>query len=185
MPGNPVIQNPKFANNPPGVLRTSEDLDVWALDPNITIATLTALVPATLGVNISTPAVGVGAVVQLQSWNGLTSGASGSPGYPTVALSATTADASIVGVIDGSTAGGQPVTVTGQVVNVIRYGLAKVIVDNTTTIGHVLVQSTGTAGAAHDSGGVTGVAGQNIGVALQALTVSSGLGIIYALIKLS
>lgn len=185
MPGNPAIQNPKWTNNPPGALRTSEDLDVWALDPNITLATLTSLVPTHLATNVTTPGLGVGAVVELQSWTGLVSGASGSPGYPTVALSATTADAVIVGVVDGSTTGGQPVTATGQVVNVVRFGIAKVIVDNTCTVGHVLVQSTGTAGVAHDSGGVTGVAGQNIGTVLEAVTVSSGLGMTYALIKLT
>ena len=42
----------------------------------------------------------IGAVVEIQSWNGLTSGASGSPTHPTVQLSATTADGNIVGVGD-------------------------------------------------------------------------------------
>jgi hypothetical protein len=182
---DPGIQNPKFANSPPGASRTSESLDFWALDPNITIATLTALVPATLGTNISKPAPGVGAVVELQSWNGSTSGATGSPTYPTVALSATTADGSIVGVIDGGNSAGTAVATPGQVVNVVRYGIVKIIVDNTTVVGHALVQSTSTAGAAHDSGGVGGTQGETIGIALQALTVSSGLGMIYALVKLT
>jgi hypothetical protein len=182
---DPIIQNPAFANNPPGVARTSETLSFWALDPNITIATLVALVPTHLATNITTPATGIGAVVEIQSWNGVTSGATGSPTHATVALSATTADAGILGVIDGAAAAGNPVTVTGQVVNIVQHGIVKVIVDNTCTVGHVLVQSTGTAGVAHDSGGVTGVAGQNIGIVLEAVTVSSGLGMTYAFVKLT
>lgn len=182
---NPAVLNPKFANNPPGVLYTPKDVDFWALDPNITLTTLTNLVPTHLGTNITTPGLGVGAVVELQSWNGLTSGASGSPTYPTVALSATTADGNIVGVSVGSGAADQGVTVTGEVIQVVRFGIAKVIIDNTSVVGHALVQSTGTAGAAHDSGGVTGTTNENIGVALQAVTVSSGLGMCYALVKLS
>jgi hypothetical protein len=178
-----IITNPKFANNPPGAGYYPQTDDFWTLDPNITLATLVALVPTHLATNITTPATGVGAVVELQSWNGVTSGASGSPAYPTVALSATTADAGLLGVITGSTASGNAVTVTGQVVTVKRYGITKVIVDNTCTVGHVLVQSTGTAGVAHDSGGVTGTAGQNLGIVLEAVTVSSGLGMTYALIK--
>lgn len=182
---DPGIVNPAFANNPPGVLAGSGTNDFWALDPNITLATLTALVPATLGANITKPALGEGVVLEMQSWNGLTSGASGSPTHPTVALSATTADGLIIGVGKGSPITGNPVTATGQVVQVQRFGLGKIIVDNTTVVGHALVQSTSTAGAAHDSGGVAGTTNETIGVALQALTVSSGLGIIYALIKLS
>lgn len=182
---DPGIVNPAFANNPPGALYGSQTDDFWALDPNITLATLLTLVPATLGANITKPALGEGLVVELQSWNGSVSGASGSPTHPTVALSATTADGSIVGVTTGSPISGSPVTATGQVLQVRRFGITKVVVDNTTTIGHSLVQSTSTAGVAHDSGGVGGTQGETIGFALQALTVSSGLGIIYACVKLS
>ena len=182
---DPQISNPKFANNPPGVQLTPASEDFWALDPNITLATLTSNIPTHLATNITTPALGVGNVVELQSYNGVSSGASGSPGYPTVALSATTADGNIVGVITGTTAGGNAVTVTGQVVTVRRFGIAKVIVDNTCTVGHALVQSTGTAGVAHDSGGVGGTQNETIGVVLEAVTVSSGLGMTFALIKLT
>jgi len=180
-----IESNPAFANNPPGALLTGHAYDFWSLDPNISLTTLTNLVPTHLGTNITTPQLGVGAVVELQSWNGLTSGASGSPTHPTVALSATTADGLIVGVVDGTTVGDQGVSVTGQVVRVVRHGIVKVIIDNTTTVGHALVQSTGTAGAAHDSGGVTGTTNETIGIALQAVTVSSGLGMCYAYVKLT
>ncbi len=183
MPG--VIEsNPLFANNPPGALLTPQEDDWWGLDPNVTLANLNPTT-ATLGANIAQPGVGVGMVVELQGWNGVSSSASGSPTHPTVALSATTADGSIVGVIQGAQTSLSPVTVLGQAVKVRRFGIGLVRVDNTTVIGHALVQSTGTAGTAHDSGGVTGTTNETIGIALQALTVNSGLGIIYALIKLS
>jgi len=180
-----VESNPLFANNPPGSLLTPALDGWWGLDPNISIATLTSLIPATLGTNITAPGAGVGAVVQMQSWDGVQSGASGNPKHPTVALSATTADGLCIGVVQGGTTGLSPVQVPGQAVKVKHFGIGLVIVDNTTVVGHALVQSTGTAGAAHDSGGVTGTTNETIGVALQALTVSSGLGIIYAFIKLT
>ena len=142
-----VIANPLFANNPPGSMLTPQMDGWWGLDPGISIATLTSLIPATLGANITAPAAGVGAVVQMQSWNGLTSGGSGSPTHPTVALSATTADGLCIGVIQGGTTGLSPVQVVGQAVKVRSFGIGLVIVDNTTVIGHALVQSTGTAGA--------------------------------------
>ncbi len=129
--------------------------------------------------------VGMGQCVYLQGWTGVISAASGSPTHPTVALSTTTAQGNLVGVIVGTTVVDQPVSVTGQVVMVRRFGIAKVIVDNTTVVGHALVQSTGTAGVLHDSGGVTGTTAETVGFALQALTVSSGLGYVLAFIKLS
>jgi len=182
---NPSITNPLNAYSPQGVQLTPQDLDTWGLDPGLTIATLTSLIPTHLATNITAPLAGVGAVVELQSWNGSTSGGTGSPTHPTIALSATTADAQLLGVITGTTVADAGVTVVGEAVQVKRFGIAKIIVDNTCTVGHVLVQSTGTAGAAHDSGGVTGTAGQNIGTVLEAVTVSSGLGMTYALIKLT
>jgi hypothetical protein len=181
---NPVQTNPAFANNPPGVLMAPQSDDYWALDPNISIATLSPTV-AHLATNLAAPQPGVGLVVEIQSWNGLTSGASGSPTHPTVALSATTADGSIVGVISGAQVAGSGVSVPGQVVQVRRFGITPVIVDNTVTAGHALVQSTGTAGAAHDSGGVGGTQGETIGIALEAVTVSSGLGLTLMLVKLT
>ena len=136
---DPVITNPQFANNPPGVGMYPQSDDYWALDPGITLATLTSNIPTHLATNLTTPALGVGNVVEFQSWNGSTSGGSGSPKYPTCALSATTADGSIVGVITGTGTAGNPVTAVGQVVQVRRFGIAQVIVDNTCTVGHALV----------------------------------------------
>lgn len=181
---NPSITNPVFANNPPGTLMTPQSDDWWALDPTISLATLTPTV-AHLATNLTAPQPGVGLVVELQGWNGSTSAASGSPTHPTVALSATTADGSIVGVIAGAQVAGAGVTVVGQAVMVRRYGISLVIVDNTCTVGHALVQSTGTAGAAHDSGGVGGTQNETIGICLEAVTVSSGLGLTLCLVKLT
>ena len=41
---DPIISNPAFANNPPGTLLAPQHDDYWALDPNITVATLTLTV---------------------------------------------------------------------------------------------------------------------------------------------
>jgi hypothetical protein len=183
MPGD-IISNPGKANQPPGALMTAQTDDFWSLDPSISLATLTPTV-ATIAPNLAAPGVGMGECVYLQGWNGATSAASGSPAYPTVALSTTTAQGNLIGVIVGTTVVDQPVNQTGAIVMVRRFGIAKVIVDNTTVVGHALVQSTGTAGALHDSGGVGGTQGETVGFALQALTVSSGLGYVLAFIKLT
>lgn len=179
-----TLTNPLFANNPPGTLLTPQTDDWWGLDPNLTIANLSPTV-ATLATNLTAPQPGVGLVVELQGWNGLTSSASGSPLHPTIGLSATTADGRILGVIAGAQVVGAGVTVPGQAVLVRRFGISVVIVDNTCTVGHALVQSTGTAGAAHDSGGVTGTTAETIGFVLEAITVSSGLGLTLMMVKLS
>lgn len=181
---DPPITNPAFANNPPGTLLTPQTDDWWALDPNISLATLTSLVPTHLATNLTTPQLGVGACVQIQGWNGVTSAASGSPTHPTVALTTTTDNPSLVGVICGAQVVGSGVSVTGQAVMVRRYGITPIIVDNTCTIGHTLLASTGTAGAASDSGGTTTTAGETIGVVLEAVTVSSGLGLTLCLVTL-
>src|SRR5258708_24666139 len=96
-----TLTNPLFANNPPGTLLTPQTDDWWGLDPNLTIANLSPTV-ATLATNLTAPQPGVGLVVELQGWNGLTSSASGSPLHPTIGLSATTADGRILGVIAGA-----------------------------------------------------------------------------------
>lgn len=55
-------------------------------------------------------------------------------------------------------------------------GICQVLVDNTTTVGHTLnMSSTAThTGQASDTGGTTATFGSTIGVALQAVTVSTG-----------
>lgn len=57
-----------------------------------------------------------------------------------------------------------------------KRGICQVLVDNTTTVGHTLICSTTSThtGQASDSGGATRTYGTCIGVALQAVTVSSG-----------
>ena len=177
-----VESNPLFANNPPGALLTPAVDGWWGLDPNVSLATLNPTT-ATLGANVAAPGAGVGLVVSLQGWNGVSSAASGSPTHPTVALS-TSGTGGIIGVVQGAQTGLSPVTVVGQAVKVKTFGIGLVRVDNTTIVGNALVVGS-TAGVAHDSGGVTGTTNETIGIALQALTVNSGLGIIYALIKLS
>jgi hypothetical protein len=64
-------------------------------------------------------------------------------------------------------------TVTCMIAN---RGIVQVYVDNTTTIGHTLLCSTTSThtGQAHDSGGTTSTYGTHFGVALQAVTVSTG-----------
>jgi len=52
-------------------------------------------------------------------------------------------------------------------------GICQVLCDNTTTVGHTLIPSTSHAGFASDSGGTTSTYGSTIGVALQAVTVST------------
>jgi hypothetical protein len=55
-------------------------------------------------------------------------------------------------------------------------GLVQVLVDNTTTIGHTVIPSATAlhTGQASDSGGVTWTAGLTLGVALQAVTITTG-----------
>lgn len=179
-----VISNPLFANNPPGFALYAQADDYWGLDPNITVATLTLTV-ATLATNQVAPGAGIGQLVYLQGWDGLHSAASGSPLHPTVALSTTTAQGNLIGVIVGTQTSLAPVTAPGQVVKVRRWGIAPVVVDNTCTVGHALVQSTGTAGVLHDSGAVTSTTAETVGFVLEAITVSSGLGLTLAFIKLT
>jgi hypothetical protein len=53
-------------------------------------------------------------------------------------------------------------------------GIAQVLCDNTTTIGHTIIPSTTHTGQASDSGGTSSTFGSTLGVALQAVTVSTG-----------
>jgi len=52
-------------------------------------------------------------------------------------------------------------------------GICQVLVDNTTTVGHTLIPSTTHSGYMSDSTGTTATYGSTIGVALQAVTVST------------
>ena len=53
------------------------------------------------------------------------------------------------------------------------HGICQVLCDNTTTVGHTLIPSTTHAGFASDSGGTSSTYGSTIGVALQAVTIST------------
>ena len=66
-------------------------------------------------------------------------------------------------------------------------GICQVLCDNSTTVGHTLiVSSTSThTGQASDSGGSTRTYGTCIGVALQAVTVSSGPKLVWAHIDIA
>jgi len=57
-----------------------------------------------------------------------------------------------------------------------KRGLMQVLVDNTTTIGHTIIPSTTSlhTGQCSDSGGTTRTYGTCVGVAMQAVTVSTG-----------
>jgi hypothetical protein len=59
-------------------------------------------------------------------------------------------------------------------------GICQVLCDNTTTIGHTLIPSTTHTGQVSDSGATTSTFGSTIGVALQAVTVSSGPKLVWA-----
>jgi hypothetical protein len=54
-----------------------------------------------------------------------------------------------------------------------KRGIMQVLVDNTTTVGHTLICSTTHTGYASDSGGSTRTYGTTLGVALQAVTIST------------
>jgi hypothetical protein len=59
-------------------------------------------------------------------------------------------------------------------------GICQVLCDNTTTVGHTLIPSTTHTGQASDSGGTSSTFGSTIGVALQAVTVSTGPKLVWA-----
>ena len=67
-----------------------------------------------------------------------------------------------------------------------KRGICQVLVDNTTTVGNTLVASATSThtGQASDSGGTTRTFGACIGVALQAVTVSSGPKLVWAHINM-
>lgn len=102
-----------------------------------------------------------------------------------VDLSATTSTTYLAGVLLGVGALGANAPVAPnatsqnsqvQLAMVGKRGICQVLVDNTTTVGHTLICSTTSThtGQASDSGGSTRTFGTTIGVALQAVTVSTG-----------
>jgi len=65
-----------------------------------------------------------------------------------------------------------------------KRGIMQVLVDNTTTIGHTLLVSTSHIGNYSDSGGATRTYGTHVGIALQAVTVSTGPILCWAYINM-
>lgn len=63
-------------------------------------------------------------------------------------------------------------------------GICQVFCDNTTTVGDTLIPSTTHAGFAHDSGGTSSTFGSTIGVALQAVTISTQAKLVWAKIDI-
>lgn len=102
---------------------------------------------------------------------------------PFVQASATTADNKLVGVIVGGESandGNGTAFPAGAVVKVRTIGVAQVLCDATTTAGSTLIQSTATAGCAKTG---TAVTAQTVGIALQAVTISSGTALVWSLLK--
>jgi len=143
----------------------------WAIDPTLSAA----------------PAIGM--LMEIEGTS-ITPAGDGSYTPVYVQPSATTADALIMGVFLGSSAvgtvGPTPNTIAGgasQTAMLLSFGVTQVLCDNTTTVGHTLIASTGTAGIAHDSGATTGTAARTIGTVLQAVTISSGTALVWARIN--
>lgn len=125
--------------------------------------------------------VPMGTVMEIESYSG-----PGTGNPPTVALvqpSSTTADNKLLGVLTGGQETGVNTTVApGNLATVCVFGLCQVLCDATTTAGQNLIQSAATAGAAKTTGSAV-TAGQGLGVCLQAVTISSGTALVWALVK--
>jgi hypothetical protein len=109
-------------------------------------------------------------------------GTGATPTVVNIQPSSTTADYKLVGVLAGSNTGRVANAATsiapGALATVIRAGIGQILCDATTTAGNPLIQSAATAGAAKTNS--TPVAGQTIGTALQAVTISSGTALVWA-----
>ena len=101
--------------------------------------------------------------------------------------SATTADFLLLGVVGGPT----PTTVAvstglaypvGAVVEVVMLGVSTILMDaNNSTAGHLILQSTATAGNGTDS--ATATNGKTIGTSLQTLTIGAANTAMWAIIS--
>ncbi len=65
-------------------------------------------------------------------------------------------------------------TQASQIVMVGKRGICQLLCDNTTTVGHTIKVSTSHIGQFSDNGSTTWTAGTTVGIALQAVTVSTG-----------
>lgn len=115
-------------------------------------------------VNGDTVALSIGQIVEI-----VTPFTSSSTAF-TVKRSATSVDNLLLGVVAGA-----PIAV-GASGRVTVEGPALVTMDGATTLGHVCIQSTSTAGDGHDT--ASAVAGQTIGVILQTIG-TAGSAMVY------
>lgn len=118
----------------------------------------------------------VGQVVSYQTWNNTASGAASAPAYPTVGLEPITADFAMIGVILGQNSPGHgsfdPGIPLGATAQVITEGRTNVYSDTTTVaLSQVAVASGVRPGSAKST--ATAVTGKNLGVWLQAVTVTN------------
>jgi hypothetical protein len=132
------------------------------------------------------PPLGYGAAAN----QGGDSGNSGNPTFPNnwtvqyVDLAPVSTTTYLAGVFLGGPSLGAPLPVVPNTIPggpafsamVGKRGIAQVLVDNSTTIGHTLNGSStsGHTGQASDTGGSTWTFGTTIGIVLQAVTVSAG-----------
>ena len=130
----------------------------------------------------TTAGLPVGTLVELETYVAAITGDGSYTGtsIPVVQPSATTADFLLLGVVLGGSTKGVA-AIAGGITQVCVDGICQVLVDNTTVVGDVLVQSTSVAGEAHDNG-TTAVAGKTIGVALQAQTFVAAPTLVWAYI---
>ena len=126
----------------------------------------------------------IGTLVEVNNYTG--PGTTNPPVVATEKPSSTTADSNDVGVVTGgyeATTGAASIP-PGAVAKIATFGVAQVLCDATTTAGFPLIQSAATAGAAKcTTSGAAPTNGQGIGVALQAVTISSGTALVWALLK--
>ena len=112
-------------------------------------------------------------------------GTSNPPTVINVQPSSTSADYKLAGVLVGGgtqrAANGSSSVPAGQIATILRMGVAQILCDATTTAGNPLIQSAATAGAAKTASTIA-TPGQCIGIALQAVTISSGTALVWALI---
>jgi hypothetical protein len=108
-------------------------------------------------------------------------GTSNPPTLVNIQPSSTTADNKLLGPVVGGSTGRLANAATsippGSTATILRLGIAQILCDATTTAGSLLIQSAATAGAAKTA---SGVLGQTIGTALQAVTISSGTALVWA-----
>jgi hypothetical protein len=119
-----------------------------------------------------------GQLVILQNWNGTVSSAASAPAFPTVALTPlTTADQHQIGVICGYNTLGPsaPPPVLGQsyVVQVVVSGQCQAFFNVTSTAGASNANFSASVAAPGCAKPLAATTGLNIGVALQAVTVTS------------